>query len=93
MHYWVLSLRRTSTYPYRKTPLNTLVSILQGSPGLISVIYASLNSRSSSPPLSYVSQWERDLGVSIAVENWPGGWWRNVHSIQSLLRQPTKFSC
>lgn len=43
-------------------------------PSLILAIYASLNNDSSSNPLTYVAQWERDLANTIDLVDWRRAW-------------------
>lgn len=45
-----------------------------GSLGLISTLFASLNSRSSLTSFSYVTQWDRDLASEIDLADWSKTW-------------------
>ncbi|CAI9581107.1 unnamed protein product, partial [Staurois parvus] len=74
LRHWLLSLRGTSAFPYQKSAFEQLCQLRPGAPGLISLLYAALNRRSSHTSLSYVVQWERDLGVAVDPEDWNKAW-------------------
>lgn len=74
LRHWLSSLCPTSTYPFWKNALEHTWQHSPGSPSLISTLYTSLNSRPPSTPLSYVTQWERDLASEIDLADWSRAW-------------------
>lgn len=56
LQHWLASLLHTSSYPFQKTTSEHICQHFPSSPGLISTLYASLNSWSSFTSLFYVAQ-------------------------------------